>query len=443
MDVRSGAQKTITAGSGSPVVATAGRIVLGLLAANIAIDFVLRAAGLVVSMNTVVPLTDVFGDYFRFVTSYPGGDRVTTALPWLLDQLHGYADTRPTSGLAGLKIGAPTHFNAPPLNTLFGLVTVRAMRWIDPALLYAAMCLLLLLYWAAIVRRFAPSRIDRHALVLLGVLSYPMLLMLVRGNVYAGLTGLLIVHAMLIASTRGSGRAAAILLAIALGMRPNAVVFVVPLIALCRDRWPTLLVLAVATPAISGAALFLAHLIYPTYTLATFAQGVRNYYLIYVIQEHGVPFGSSLYGALTILFPHGGLTGVAPIPAGVVGLSAMLLYGLRRIRVVPFVFLICAAYCLGSTIIADYHLFVFMVPVMLAARTAEARGLEPGERIALIASCLMLAPKNYLFEGDVSIQPLLNPLLLLAASTAIVAASMRSAAPKPIPSRLSGRCHAG
>lgn len=442
MDGRSGARNTVTAGSGLPVVATAGRIVLGLLVANIAIDFVLRAAGLVVSMNTVVPLTDVFGDYFRFVTSYPGGDRVTTAVPWLLDQLHGYGDTRPTSGLAGLAIGAPTHFNAPPLNTLFGLVTVRAMRWIDPALLFAATYLGLLLYWAAIARRFAPSIADRRALVLLGVLSYPMLLMLVRGNVYAGLTGLLIVHAMLIASTRGSGQAAAILLAVALGMRPNALVFAVPLIALCRDRRQTLLALAVATPVISGAALVLAHLAYPAYTPATFAAGVRNYYLIYVTQGHGVPFGSSLYGALAILFPHEGLTGVAPVPAGVVGLAAMLLYGLRRIGVVPFVFLIGAAYCLGSTIIADYHLFVFMAPVMLAAGTAQARGLEPAERIALIASCLMLAPKNYLFEGDVSIQPLLNPLLLLAASAAIVATGMRSAAPLPIPSRPPGRCHA-
>jgi hypothetical protein len=95
-----------------------------------------------------------------------------------------------------------------------------------------------------------------------------------------------------------------------------------------------------------------------------------------------------------------------------------LLGWIRRLTPTQMIFLTAAAYTLGSSVIADYHLLVFIAVPLALARSVRLE--TPGDRIALVASCLMLAPKHYVFRGDISSQVLLNPLILLGASLAIL-----------------------
>lgn len=405
------------------VAVTAERLVLYLLLLNIAVDLGCRLAGIVTSMQSVVPLEDSFSDYFRFVTSYPGGESVSSHFGALTAKLQSYQRMNPPAGVAALRSGMLTHFHAPPLVALFGLLNVRAMQWVEPALVLAAIYAALLAYWYAIFATIAHSRAERWAWLLLGIISYPMLMVVVRGNVYAGLTALLIIHAVVLAMQGRSPRLAAILLAVAIGMRPNAIIFALPLIMLHPQRWRALLTLMIAGPAISGGAMLAAHLLYPDYTITTFLAGLRVYYVNHVVHHYGIAFGSSLFGALTVVgAPRAGLTTLAMIPAAAIGLAALALWVRGRVNVAAFLFLICAAYCLGSTVFADYHLFVFVLPIMAMAKDADRK---PNDSIVLVASSLMLAPKNYLFNHDISVSTVLNPLILLTASAAIIVLALR------------------
>lgn len=410
------------------VAVTAERLVLYLLLLNIAVDLGCRLAGFVTSLQSVVPLEDSFSDYFRFVISYPGGEKVSSHFGALAAKLQSYQRMNPPVGVAGLRSGMLTHFHAPPLVALFGLLNVRAMQWIEPALVLAAICAALLAYWYAIFVNIAQSRAERWAWLMLGIISYPMLMVVTRGNVYAGLTGLLIVHAVVLAMQGRSPRLAAILLAVAVGMRPNAIIFALPLVLLHPQRWRALATLAIAGPAISGGAMLAAHWLYPDYTVTTFLAGLRIYYVSHVVHHNGVAFGSSLFGALTVLgTPRAGLATLAMIPAAAIGLAALALQVKGRVNAASFLFLICAAYCLGSTVFADYHLFVFVLPIMALAMAGQPYQ-GPGDSIVLVASSLMLGPKNYLFNDDVSLSPVLNPLVLLGASAAIIVFALRDVA---------------
>lgn len=394
------------------------RLLLLLLLLNVAVDLLLRTAGLVLSPDSALPLSDPFADFFGFAVSFPGGERVDTAFAGLSALLDGWRASAPDDAAAALAAGQITHFNAPPVVALIGLLDVRLMQAVEPALLYAAMLLGLVAYWSRIV----PG--ERWAWVSVMLVSYPFLTVAVRGNIYAGLCALLIAHATMLTIRGGSPRLVALLVALAVGIRPNAIIFCVPLLMLCGQPRQLFASLAVAGPAVSGLALFAAHALYPNYTLAAFRAGVAIYHQTYVIEHWGIPFGSSTFGALVLLIgDRPGLEVAAAMPAAVIALAAIWLHWRGRVSPSAFLFLIAAAYALGSTIFADYHLLIFLLPLLLAT-TSEVRTAT--DRVVTIASVLVLAPKNYLYEAGVSIQPVLNPLILLAASAAIIALSWRS-----------------
>jgi hypothetical protein len=91
---------------------------------------------------------------------------------------------------------------------------------------------------------------------------------------------------------------------------------------------------------------------------------------------------------------------------------------------VALIFLTLSAYALGSQVFGDYHLIVFLIPVVMLAAGAKVDSAT--SRAILVASCLMLVPKNYIFQVDDegmlewSWQVVINPLILLRFSVPLL-----------------------
>ncbi|HEX8382555.1 MAG TPA: hypothetical protein VF592_04175 [Sphingomonas sp.] len=375
-------------------------------------------------------LSERYDDFFKFILSFPAPGPVAWG-PWMRDRVAQWEVANPFAGIAALRAGGLTHLFVPPLTALYCLLNAAAMRAIDPTLLFGATLAALWAYWAWLAARFDGA--GKLAWIGLGTISYPMLMMATRGNVYAGVTALLIIHALWLSIRGRSPATAAILLALAVNIRPNAIVFALPLIALQPLPRRAAVTLVVAGSGLFAASLLGASMLYPDYSLSSFIQGLSNYYDFYVIGDLGLAYGSSLYGALKLMLGYRpGLDLLAAAVAfGLIGIGAWL-HWCKPLASSSMLFLVLAAYTLGSTVITDYHLLVFvLVPAALAV---EPRPLSRAGGAALIASCLMLAPKNYLFIDGVSLQVVINPAILLVAASLVIVSELRARRLVPAPS---------
>lgn len=416
------------------------RLVFAFTAANAIFNVLAGAVGLGFPHDTFLfSPADRFGDYFKFILSYPGGEGVRpTELFGLADLVAGYTRDNPYRGLEGLAAGGNTHLHVTPLTTLFALANLRTMSIVDPVALFVVVNLAIVGWLGAVFIGASVSRREAWAWIGTALLSYPMLCMLTRGNVYAGIAAVLLVQAMILSMRGHAPSLAAILLALAINIRPNAVLFALPLIGFApAHRARTGAILAICVALIFAVSLAAAHRLYPDYTVTTFLAGLERYYRIYVQGHEGLAYGSSLYGGLTVLFGTApGLETASALIALAIGGGAVFMLATRRIGRAAFLFLISAAYCLGSTVLADYHLLLFVAPTIGLALERAARAPEPGPDVApavLLACCLMLSPKNYVFIGSVSWQVALNPLILLCAAVSILERAVRWSPPRTAP----------
>jgi hypothetical protein len=315
------------------------------------------------------------------------------------------------------------------LSTVAALAMLALTRLLDPMAEFLLLNACLVAYLAAIAFRTAPNRGEALIWAAIGTFSYPLLIAAMRGNLYAGLTGLLLIDALLLGVSRRAPIRVAFLLAIACNIRPNAIVFAIPLLAwYWPQRWRFSIALGGFGLAILGASALAAHALYPAYTLTSLRAGIQAYYLLYAVHYYGLAYGSTLNGAFQILADgwRPGLDRAAMLISLTIALAGTMLYALRRIGDVGLIFLIMAAYTLGSTVLADYHLIIFLVvPMALAAQPVRPDGLE-ARRMMLVAACLMLAPKNYIFWAHrLSLQVVLNPTVLLCVSLAVIAGALQ------------------
>jgi phosphoglycerol transferase MdoB-like AlkP superfamily enzyme len=95
----------------------------------------------------------------------------------------------------------------------------------------------------------------------------------------------------------------------------------------------------------------------------------------------------------------------------------------NRILIMPFY--LTALYCLITPIFADYHLLVFIAPILLVLLNFQKwAGNYHLISAIVLGSILMLSPKNYYFVSGTSIQLLLNPLILFILTLYLVKESV-------------------
>ena len=400
-------------------------IVLGLVFVNLL--FNLGAA----SVGAGYPYTsflsrpnDRFGDYFKLAFSYPGPPVHPAAGYWGMSDLfaHHLAEVKRYDGTI------TNHFHEPPVPTALALGARALMSWIDPVLSFLGLLAVALAALFAIVLRLAPQGRPGAAFAIAALLSSATLLAIDRGHFFALICSALTIAAGL-RTLRGKVDGWTILMfAIAVNLRPNA--GIVPF-ALFLGRqglsFRNAVALAVASVAVFAIALAVVHQVYPAYTFGRFLTGLREYAIAYG-GELGFENGSSLYGMMRAAFGRAGWMAVVPMCVGAILFAPAILESRAgHLRQSEFLFLVLSTYVLGSPVFADYHLLVFIMPLILTAREDGPMDLSPWA--ITLASALILAPKNFAFEFYETIpwswQVIANPLILLAASIMVLAAAWR------------------
>lgn len=406
----------------SPVAQTALIIVLGLALANLLFNAIATAAdaGYPYTSFLFRPL-DRFGDFFKLVFSYPGPPLHPAASFWGVDDLlaRHLADVKRFEGTD------VNHFHVPPIPTLLALAARGMMSLVDPVLLFLGFIIAALAALFRTVLRASPGGRTGVAFATVALLGYPTLLAIDRGHFFSLICAMLMIAATL--RTLRDGRAdgwAILMFAVALNIRPNA--GVIPL-ALFLGRgglsFRSAMLVGLASAGLFVGGLAVAHQIYPAYTFDSFLAGLRDYGKGYAGGDIGYPNGSSFYGMLRAPFGYGAWMLAPPFFVGGLLLAAAILEARQgALRPAECLFVTLCAYTLGSHVFADYHLLVFIIPLVLVAR--EKGSLDRSGWAIALASSLMLAPKNFVFQVHDNIawswQVIANPLILLAASAMVL-----------------------
>ncbi len=347
-----------------------------------------------------------------------------------------YYFNNPYAGREGFASGMETHFHYPPLWELLALmcslIIVRAGSPQFALLLFFTAYLsgvYLLAYHS--VRKEEKTKTE-FAIWFVCLLGYPSLVIFARGNFYAGFTSLLIVHFMIsLFGYRNAGIAAPLALAVAVNMRPNSLVFVLAFpvaLGIRRSIKPCVRFFAMAL-GLACASYISAHWLYPDYTISTFQQGLRRYNQIYMMGAPAGQANSSLFGLVRNLNAAGLWMSNRPTVTHVPDMSRTLtVFGVLAIIIVlvafcglwrssvrgliaPFV--LTSLYCLLTPVFADYHLLVFLAPLLLLCfHVKNWAGHYRAVSTIALASVLILSPKNYIFIHGCSLQTILNPLIL-------------------------------
>lgn len=379
-----------------------------------------------------------------------------------------------------------THFHVPPLQTLLFLANARLIASLQSITLDLAVFFGLYLATVQCALVIGIPR-ERRTIKLslaawfLALLSYPALMVFCRGNFQSGIASLLIVAFVLSLFVRNAvGPAALAALAVAVNFRPNAIIFVLalPFVLGLKQSLRALLFFGVLASGIFTAAYLEVNSLYSDYTLSTFLRGLEIYKKLHVVGSGGDADNSSLWGllknygtitaklnfhsllmmalfavllaalywivrrpsrwqvgatiALIALYAEfvtitGNRQYVSQAFSGLaIFLAASAGWALWRCAnrrlVVPF--LLTAFYCLFCPVFADYHLLVFLGPVLMVYFDFHewAQNYRIMSAIA-IGSVLMLAPKNYIFVRDLSLQTIFNPLILCVITSYVISAA--------------------
>lgn len=225
-----------------------------------------------------------------------------------------------------------------PFSMLLTVIWSELFTIMSPVVLFWILSLALVLGLFSVIRKKAPA-----PLAFLAVISYPVAFMLDRGNLYAGLCGLCLVAALL---RRKADWTAAILFAVALNIRPNALPMLLPFIVLHKAiDWRFGVMAASATAILGIFSALAANFLYPAYTLSSFQHGMDLYVKGTLNSPVMLAYGSSIYSAL---FTLGSPSIVAAtILTGLLALLAILSRLLAGLEDADFTFICAAVMALG------------------------------------------------------------------------------------------------
>jgi hypothetical protein len=367
------------------------------------------------------------------------------------DLFKNYYFHNPYAGREGLASGELTHFHEPPLyalqHLLCSLIIVKTGSPQSVLWLFFAIYLFGV-YWLIYhsVRQQERTWTVQVTIWFVCLLGYPALLLFTRGNYNAGFTGLVITYALIsLFGYKDGGVAAWLPLAVAVNIRPNSLIFLLAFpitLGIRRSLKPCIRFFAMALGVVCASYLSV-HWIYPDYTISAFRKGLEIYNRRYMLGPGGDQFNSSLLAlvkglraaslALVNGYPMDFMLNFQErISGAIIGTNVTLVFGALAIIVAlvafwglwrsscrrliaPFV--LTALYCLLTPVFADYHLLVFLAPLLLLSFHVEDwTGHYRAVSAIALASIFVLSPKNYTFlNNGCSLQTILNPLILYLA----------------------------
>lgn len=376
------------------------------------------------------PSDDLFADFFKTnfaIASSIGIYLDSSGLPNLIQDY--------LSSNAYLKKDGISFFHLPPLTMLISIGIVFLMNTVGPlpSFLLLLFLLIFVIYVALLICRFSFKNSIIWALIFL--VSYPILFLITRGNLLSGLATFLIFLALILFFAKKNLLILLLLAALAINIRPNLVVLLAPIfIGGYRFRFKYIFIFSLFSVVVFFGSLQFSHSLLPEYTYSKFTWGLNVYHQLFVAGGAGVNYGSSLYGALRMLFGYSYFIELYSfLICLALSLYATLLFFLEKLNLMTYIFVLCAICCLVTPIFADYHLTIFFLPLLFLeiSNLKKVYSLrfscsKKEANYITFACTALIVPKNYAFYGgEISWQVVLNPLILLVIVSLLLLPALR------------------
>lgn len=323
--------------------------------------------------------------------------------------------------LADVSRGRITVFGLPPLSLLIENGVLRGLQTIGPEAVVGFYYFGAWLWLGVLCWSFVPNRKECVVAFIVLALSYPFMLALSRGNVFALITAGGLISYIYFCCVRRHLLLAAFCLALACNIRPNALLMAPLLLSFGLRRaalgWAFFFLVSAG---IGGVAYFVESAVEPGYSYSVFKEAISTYYRLYVIGPGGDSNNASAYGALKLIYR---VISVDPSPdvlawmntsiTGLICLAigwASFLFWRGRMTIFYFGFVLTALYAMGTSIFSPYHLVVFFVFTLMAGVVGTGKESYP-PALVLVAVALLI-PKSYFFIfPNLSCEGLINPLI--------------------------------
>lgn len=378
-----------------PEMGRAPRLAVFLISAGIIANWVIAHLVYGDRARVMFGRQDWMADFVKHTMSFPGPPLAPSMFQSLID--HFREDI-------AVNVDVLSHFHNMPETVLLTLLVRPVMSVVDPVLVYLLGASIVVLIWAYLCHRYVNENARAQAIGI-ALFNYPLALMLERGNLFAGITAICLLALL---CRRKRDWTAVVLLAVAGNIRPNVAIMALPLLAYDRESFIFIVRTAVAGAVVALGCLAIDGLIYPAYTFSSWLRGLELYNDGYVIGPFGGDFGSSLWGAMRHVLPPTGANVALCTVAGLIPLGLAWIWR-NRLSYAAMCFLSIAACTLSTAVLGDYHLLIFIAPLIVLKRD------DPAFWPILLGSCWMLISKNYNPSGELSWQIYYNPVGLAVA----------------------------
>jgi len=394
-----------------------------LLSLNAIFNSLSFALGLEPFQNTfLISPADLFGDFFKAIFSYSLNNQIDTSafgFKALGSLLNEYLNNNPYKTIDP-NTGLPLNLHAMPLSMVYALSNLKLMEIINPFNLFLVEILLIVMLYYFSTSLITSSIIQRLIFLLITLLSYPFLFLIVRGHFISALTTLFIIIYILFLH-RNKINIALFFLAICCNFRPNCIILFPILIICFNDNYLKNLFISSIKFLIFSLFIFyfcliLANNIYPLYNFSNLISGLGGYHSRYAMDLNGTAYGSSLLGALKLMFGYSrNFENSIFLSSFLILIASLIFYKNKVLNKASLIFLMCALYCLTTSVFADYYLGVFIVPIIYQYIESNRNDkINLINLLEIIICLLLLGPKNYIYNfSGISYQVVLNPLILL------------------------------
>jgi hypothetical protein len=405
-------------------------LILFLTSLNAFYNFVCSSYGLNYPYNTFLfTPDDLHADLIKVALSYLKKNSVNYQSWSLLHQ--NYLLHNPYGSSDALINGGLTNFHVTPLVTNIAIINAKLIQVFNPNIP------LLLFYTISIVSiyimtLFFVNNKKEFVLVLCVILlSYPILFMLTRGHIYSLITNVATIFFIYHVFKRSNILIPIILLALMFNMRPNSLFLgLLFFIYGFKSGIKGLIFAGILSIFLFFLNLVLANQIYGDYTFENFIKALKIYYDIYVLGSAGNAFNNSMlslaklpllalfkimhYDKMVAYDIVGIFNTMIFIFGSLLGLYSLFLFIKNKINDYEFIFLITLLYVLVSSVFATYYMPIFFVFFLIPIKIREVENSK-FFLLIMIVSVLMLSPKNYIFINGISLEVVINPLIMLGA----------------------------
>ena len=256
-------------------------------------------------------------------------------------------------------------------------------------------------------------------------LSYITFFILTRGHVFSYISSILIIlfSSSFLLETKTKISIQILVFTILVIARPNAIIFGALFFSYGFKNGLKYLVISLSVITLEW--LFIVELIQlkiKNYTALSFFTEFSVYYANkYVYTSAGSWFNNSLFGGLrwvlTLLsvdlseYQAKLLNYFSILTSLSLMFISLVLFLFKRINVFYFLYIISSLYVLASSVFTTYHLLFFYCFLLLIS-TKSNFGNKYADLVIVIASVIVLSPKNYFFNNAVSVESFINPTIL-------------------------------